>query len=169
MNSKLDAETLKIPAYLRKKMIISQSRQKLILTALDRKEAGLKYDSTKALAPVKPQGSSKTVITRSGQERRQAISSVAGLPIVELSGSFAKIGEVTGYLDKIGVAIIKLVSPIKIGQKILVQGNNEIFVQEVREMQIDRKPVKKASSGAHIGMKVKAPAATNGFIYRLSS
>jgi putative protease len=53
MNNHLDPEKLKIPAYLRKKAIVRQSRQKLILTALDRKQAGLGVHSQKALAPVK--------------------------------------------------------------------------------------------------------------------
>lgn len=53
MNNHLDPEKLKIPAYLRKKAIVRQSRQKLILTALDRKQAGLSVHSQKALAPVK--------------------------------------------------------------------------------------------------------------------
>jgi hypothetical protein len=53
MNNNLDPETLKIPAYMRKKAIVSQARQKLILTALDRKDAGLSPHSQKALAPMK--------------------------------------------------------------------------------------------------------------------
>lgn len=53
MNNHLDPEKLKIPAYMRKKAIVRQSRQKLILTALDRKQAGLGVHSQKALAPVK--------------------------------------------------------------------------------------------------------------------
>lgn len=53
MNDHLDPEKLKIPAYMRKKAIVRQSRQKLILTALDRKQAGLGVHSQKALAPVK--------------------------------------------------------------------------------------------------------------------
>ncbi len=49
----LDPEQLKIPAYLRKKGITTRARQKLILTALDRKEAGLSPKSKRALAPSK--------------------------------------------------------------------------------------------------------------------
>jgi len=54
MNNNLDPDKLRIPAYLRKKVIVRQSRQKLILTALDRKQAGLDVHSTRALAPTKP-------------------------------------------------------------------------------------------------------------------
>jgi len=170
MNNKLDPETLKIPAYMRKKMIVSQSRQKLILTALDRKDAGLKHDSTKALAPVKKTISvTPRMIPRTVPGRQQSINSSSQLSFGEFNGSFTKIGEITGYLEKIGVAIIMLSSTLKTGEKILVQGDDEIFVQDVEEIQIDRKPVKKASRGAHIGMKVHSPAAVDGSIYRLSA
>lgn len=53
MNDHLDPEKLKIPAFLRNKAIVRQSKQKLILTALDRKQAGLDVHSRRALAPVK--------------------------------------------------------------------------------------------------------------------
>ncbi len=54
MQNQNDPDQLKIPAFMRKKAIVSQAKQRLILTALDRKEAGLRPNSKKALAPVKP-------------------------------------------------------------------------------------------------------------------
>jgi len=187
MNNKLDPETLKIPAYMRKKMIVSQSRQKLILTALDRKDAGLKHDSTKALAPPKKQLSSTprnigrytstagyaAQTARLTPPRAQSFRSAASvrqdadnqLSFGSANAPFAKIGEVTHYLEKIGVAIIMLSSSLKTGDSILIEGDDEIFPQVVEEMQIDRKPVKKAKSGSHIGLKVGFPAAVNGKVY----
>jgi putative protease len=53
MTNHLDPEKIRIPAYQRKKAIVRQSRQKLILTALDRKQAGLNVHSNQALASVK--------------------------------------------------------------------------------------------------------------------
>lgn len=64
MNNHLDPESLKIPAYMRKKAIVRQSRQKLILTALDRKQAGLSVHSQKALAPVKVKEKSYSNVAR---------------------------------------------------------------------------------------------------------
>ena len=49
----IDPETLKIPAYLRKTAIYSQVKQQLILTALDRKQAGLPPGSKKPTAKMK--------------------------------------------------------------------------------------------------------------------
>ncbi len=53
MEKNFDSDSYKIPAFMRNKAIVRQSRQKLILTALDRKEAGLSHRSKKALAPIK--------------------------------------------------------------------------------------------------------------------
>jgi hypothetical protein len=186
MNNKLDAETLRIPAYMRKKMIVSQAKQKLILTALDRKEAGLKHDSTKPLAPAKKSISStprRIGRTTSGGDMSAnrflaPVSAAGSEPSGQLSfgmessglrsGSFAKVGEITHYLDKISVAIIMLSAPLKIGETVLIEGDDEIFFQPVEEMQIDRKPVKKAKTGSHIGLKVDAPAAISGKVYKMS-
>jgi hypothetical protein len=180
MNNKLDAETLRIPAYMRKKMIVSQAKQKLILTALDRKEAGLKHDSVKPLAPQKgklsptPRAIGRTVTPKRnyppvGKYAPSGAYAPTQLSFGEEAGPFMRIGEVTHYLDKIGVAIIMLSAPLKNGDRILVEGNGELFIQTVGEMQIDRKPVTKAKSGAHIGLKVQSPAMVNGRVYGMSA
>jgi hypothetical protein len=49
----IDPDTLKIPAYLRKTAIYNQAKQQLILTALDRKQAGLPPGSKKPTAKIK--------------------------------------------------------------------------------------------------------------------
>jgi|GEM_PF-959287 len=73
MNDHLDPEKIRIPAFLRKNAIVRQSKQKLILTALDRKQAGLSVHSQKALAPLK---ASKKV-------KEKTYSNVAKQPIIK--------------------------------------------------------------------------------------
>lgn len=63
----LDPEKLKIPAYLRKKGITTRAKQKLILTALDRKNAGLSHKSTRALAPMKKPRKQKETVTQNAR------------------------------------------------------------------------------------------------------
>ena len=76
MNDHLDPEKRKIPAFMRKKAIVRQSRQKLILTALDRKQAGLDVHSARALAPMK---AAKTV----REKTYSNISHLAKKPIIK--------------------------------------------------------------------------------------
>ncbi len=75
MNNNLDPEKLKIPAYLRKKAIVRQSRQKLILTALDRKQAGLDVHSQRALAPIKVKEKTYSNVTRKAAVKKAKATS----------------------------------------------------------------------------------------------
>ena len=169
VNNNLDPETLKIPAYMRKKAIVSQARQKLILTALDRKDAGLKHNSKKPLAP------SKTSVRKLARpafspvpRHFDPVAQISAAQSADLPKKFQCIGEITHYLDNIEVAIIMLSAQLKKGDLILMQGEDMIFLQEVSEMQVDRKPVNKAKKGSHIGIKSAYPARINGRIYKFS-
>ncbi len=178
MNNKLDPETLKIPAYMRKKMIISQAKQKLILTALDRKQAHLPPNSQVAMAPFKraafapvkqkPLSKSPRKIHAAFEPPFLETTRPAQSSFSETSKTFTQTGLITHYLDKIHVAIIMLNGPLKIGDHLLIEGEDNLFIQEVDEMQIERKSVNKAKKSSHIGLKVRLPAAVNGKIYKVS-
>jgi len=64
-----------------------------------------------------------------------------------------EIGKITHYFDKIGVAVIDLKKELKVGDKIQFKGPNTDFTQAVDSMQIDKKPIPKASRGL-IALKV---------------
>lgn len=55
---------------MRNKAIVSQVKQRLILTALDRKEAGLKHNSKRALAPIKTKTVNRTGLARTRRARK---------------------------------------------------------------------------------------------------
>ncbi len=234
MDNRFDSEHLNIPAFLRNKAIVKQSKQKLILTALDRKEAGLSVHSKKAVAPVRKKYLSKTPRKMSGStssyvqklenqatarqnlfgqqqtpyrqsqyrnnlnnqnqrtigqmqsdfvetSRRELIDQFEHQPKVELQNEYEEeqqqqsiptsqkwqqVGVTTHYIDKIQVAIILLSGSIKLNDILVIEGENFIATQLVSEIQIDRNPVKKATSGDHIGLKVEEPALVNGKVYK---
>jgi putative protease len=65
------------------------------------------------------------------------------------------IGEVVHYFDKIQVAVIKLSSPLAVGDQIRIVGGQETdFNQDIESMQVDHKSIKKAKKGDEIGLKV---------------
>jgi len=69
-----------------------------------------------------------------------------------------KIGKVTHYYDKIGVAIVELASPLKLGDFVTFKkGGKEVHSQKVESMQIEKESVEKAKKGDVIGMKVDEP------------
>ena len=65
-----------------------------------------------------------------------------------------KIGEVTHYFGKIGVAVFKLKKALKVGTKVRIKGNKTDFEQTISSIQIDGKSVDNASSNDDIGVKV---------------
>jgi putative protease len=65
------------------------------------------------------------------------------------------IGKITHYFPKVGVAALKLVSDLKIGDKITIIGKTTgITNSEVERMEIDNSPVEKASKGQEVGIKL---------------
>lgn len=65
-----------------------------------------------------------------------------------------QIGEVTNYFKHVKAAAIKLIAPLKKGDKIRISGGEKDFEIAVDSMQIDRKPVDKAKKGDEIGLLV---------------
>ena len=68
--------------------------------------------------------------------------------------SAKEIGHVSDYFKNVEVAAIKLSKSLKIGDKVHIKGATTDFKQEVKSMQIDRKPVQSAKKGDEIGIKV---------------
>lgn len=78
------------------------------------------------------------------------------------------IGKVTHYFSKIKVAAIKLLGPLKIGDKIhIVGGEDTDFTQEVNSMEIDKKKIKRAKKGDEIGLKVKEKVREGYKVYKV--
>ena len=76
------------------------------------------------------------------------------------------IGKVTHFFTEISVAVIELAKPLKVGDKISIEGTTTKLTQNVDSMQIDRKPVKEAKKGDAIGIKVKDRVRENDVVYR---
>jgi len=65
-----------------------------------------------------------------------------------------EIGKVSSYFSHVGVAAIKLSGKLKVGDKVHIKGHTTDFEVKVGSMQIERKDVKSAKKGDHIGIKV---------------
>lgn len=65
-----------------------------------------------------------------------------------------KIGRVTHFYDKIGVAVVELTDTLSVGDKIkFVRGGEDLFEQSVESMQIEHERVETAKSGQTVGLK----------------
>lgn len=77
------------------------------------------------------------------------------------------IGKITHYFSNIKVAVMKISSPIKKGDKIRISGGeNTDFKQTVKSMQIDHKEVKTAKKGKSIGLKVDEKVREGYLVYK---
>ncbi len=79
-----------------------------------------------------------------------------------------KIGKITHYYDKIGVAVLELSGSLGTGDKIkFVRGGEDLFEQEVTSMQVEHKKVKSAKKGDVVGLKADQEVKEGAEVYKL--
>lgn len=76
-----------------------------------------------------------------------------------------EIGVVSSYFSNAGVAAIKLSGKLEVGDKIHIKGHTTDFEQKVESMQIERKDIKEAKKGDHIGIKVPEKVRPNDKVF----
>lgn len=79
-----------------------------------------------------------------------------------------KVGKVTHYYDKIGVAIVELTGVLSVGDKVkFVRGGEDLFEQEVDSIQIEHEKVDSAKKGDVVGLKAKELIKEGAEVYKL--
>ena len=78
-----------------------------------------------------------------------------------------KVGKITHYYNKIGVAVVDVLKPIKVGDKIKISGHDNEFTQNINSMQVEFKAIDKAKKGDSIGLKVDQPVKENDLVYKV--
>lgn len=69
--------------------------------------------------------------------------------------AYKKIGKITNYLDKIGVAVLEIeTGSVKTGDTLLMGEEGEGFEQKVGSMQIEHEQVDEVKKGQDCGLKV---------------
>ena len=79
-----------------------------------------------------------------------------------------KIGVIVHYYDKIGVAVVKVLSPIKVGDRIKISGHDNEFEQEIASMQVEHKSINQAKKGDDVGMKIDQAAKDGDEVYKVA-
>ena len=77
-----------------------------------------------------------------------------------------EIGHVIHFFSKINVAVVELMLPLAVGDRILVKGPSTDFEQIVESMQIEGKPFPRVEGGQSIGLKVVQPAKQKDVVYK---
>jgi putative protease len=79
-----------------------------------------------------------------------------------------EVGRVSHYFSKISVAVIELIAPLAVGDRILIKGSTTDLDQVVESMQIEHETVKNAESGQSIGLKAKGRVRENDTVYKIT-
>jgi putative protease len=77
-----------------------------------------------------------------------------------------EIGHVTHFFSKISVAVVELILPLSVGDRLLVKGPSTDFEQIVESMQIEGKTISRAEGGQSIGLKLVQPAKEKDVVYK---
>ena len=79
-----------------------------------------------------------------------------------------KLGKVTHYYDKIGVAVVHLDNPISVGDNVvLIKDGEEIFRQTIDSIQIEHEKRESAERGEIIGLKIEEPVKEGTEIFKV--
>lgn len=140
---KVKSKTKAKKKVLKKKKVVK--KKKVLKKAKKTKAKGKKSKKTKAAKKV---SSAKKAMVRK----------------IEAKVKEKILGKVTHYYDKIGVAIVDLESPMKLGDMVKLARGSEELVQVVSSMQIDHLPVLTAKKGDVIGIKVSRPVAEGSVV-----
>jgi putative protease len=80
-----------------------------------------------------------------------------------------KIGLVTHYFGKIGVAAIEITDgELSVGDTIHIRGHTSDFTQRVESMQVEHQSVDVARPGDNIGTKVTEHAREHDTVYKVT-
>ena len=76
-----------------------------------------------------------------------------------------EIGTITHWYDRIGVAVIKLKSPLSKGDNIKIKKGDEEFEETVTSLQIDHEDVETAKKGADAAIKLSHKAKEGASVF----
>ena len=77
-----------------------------------------------------------------------------------------RVGKVTHYFDRIGVAVLELTDKIKVGDTLHFLGHTADFKQLVTSMQIEHQNVSEAKPGQDVALKVAQKVHPNDAVFK---
>jgi putative protease len=79
-----------------------------------------------------------------------------------------KVGVVTDYLNRVGVAVVRLTDgDLRLGDRVNITGRTTELTQTVESLQIEHRAVAQASRGIEVAMKVQGPVRRHDQVFRV--
>ncbi|HUW24750.1 MAG TPA: U32 family peptidase C-terminal domain-containing protein [Patescibacteria group bacterium] len=80
-----------------------------------------------------------------------------------------KVGKVTHYFDKIGVAVLELTGNLAVGDTIKIsRSGGDDFTMTVQSMQVEHEQIQEAKKGDTVGLKVDQSVKEDDEVYKVS-
>jgi endonuclease V-like protein UPF0215 family len=84
-----------------------------------------------------------------------------------MESQYERVGQVTHYYAKAGVAIIELSSPLRKGEKIVVRGSTTRVEQVVDSMELNHIRVDVGQRGQMVGLRMVERVREHDVVYRV--
>ncbi len=78
-----------------------------------------------------------------------------------------RIGKITHYYDRIGVAVLELYGELKIGETVHIQGRMTDFTQQVASLEVEHQKIQSAGTGTEAALKVAERVREGDIIYKV--
>jgi len=78
-----------------------------------------------------------------------------------------EVGKIEHFYPKINVIVVTIKTPLRVGDKITIEGKTTHFEQTVDSMQIEHSNIQKAEPGQSIGLKVVNKVKEGDTIFKL--
>jgi hypothetical protein len=79
-----------------------------------------------------------------------------------------RVGSITHYFPKVGVAVVRLEDGLLAGDQIRISGPHQNFSQRVLSMEIEHQTITRADRGQEVGLKVAQPVRPGDIVYRIT-
>jgi len=84
-----------------------------------------------------------------------------------LEPPYEKVGRITHFFPKAGVAVIELSAVVNNGDKIVIRGSTTNIEQTIDSMEIEHEQITTAGAGQSVGLKVSGRVRENDTVYRV--
>jgi putative protease len=78
-----------------------------------------------------------------------------------------RIGEVTHYYNRIGVAVLRIEDGLNVGDSLHIVGHTTDFSQQVNSMEVEHREMQAVGAGADVALKVDERVRVGDVIYRV--
>lgn len=80
-----------------------------------------------------------------------------------------RVGKVTHYYKRIGVAVVELKKSLNNGDRVLIRGKNTNFSQFVSSMEIEHEKVQAAGAGMEVALKVEETVRDGDVVFTIEA